>query len=363
MALDVASHTTTRRIPRFGTHTRMICVAGLIGLLGASAWGQVVTPPPPKTPPAPTPAPAPAPKPKPTSVRHPSRKVIAPNVDFDPITRRDASGKIIRITEPVEFVAMSHNPLLDARKLARIAPEFAKRRHQIENIIIDNIDTLAAVENGLIETIRMSDETHLRETTSKIMPLTTRYNLGPTLTADLVNNNLLDRPTASLTQKIIQEYQQDLTDEALASEDPGDGSTAIDRMMHVTLRQSLSEFEYYYRRLMLEAADQLPVVLPQIDLSDEQKTAISGLVDQLEHEDDIDARAGLIREIFAKLPLETQKEILRKTVALRGQQADGDSLMVIPEGAKVKKLDDSTRHDIIFQLIDGVPVEVDSFIE
>ena len=288
---------------------------------------------------------------------------MAPNVDFDPITRRDTSGAIIRITEPVEFIAMSHNPLLDLHKLAKIAPQFSARRRKIEKLIIDNIDTLTAVENGLIETIRMADETHLRDTTSKIMPLTTQYNLGPTLTADLVNQKLLDRPTAAVTQKIIQKYQQDLIDEALASKNSDDGSTPIDRMMHVTLRQSLSEFEYYYKKLMLEAADQLPLVLPELDLPADQAAAIQPLVATLKNEDDIDVRARLIREIFAKLPLDTQKEILRKTVDLRPEPVADGELFAIPDGAKTKKIDDSTRKDIIFQLMDGIPVDTSTLIE
>jgi hypothetical protein len=36
---------------------------------------------------------------------------------------------------------------------------------------------------------------------------------------------------------------------------------------------------------------------------------------------------------------------------------------VPPEGAAIKEIDDATRHDIIFQILDGARVDTSAFVE
>ncbi|MBK7403211.1 MAG: hypothetical protein IPJ41_00915 [Phycisphaerales bacterium] len=333
-----------------------LCLAAVV----VPSIAQVTTPPPAKPEAAPEYRP-PAPPPPPRE--RPARTVKAPDVDFVPLSRRDDSGKIIPVTEPVEYVAMSHNPLIDVPKLVKIAPYFYTRRQVVEAHIIDNLDALENVEAGAIENTRMADEEGLRKTTGRLMALTDSPDLKPFLSTELVEDGVLDPSTGALTQKIMQTYQQDLTTEAMHGTTDPDGATPIDKMMHVVIRMSVSEFEYYYRRLMLDAADQLPSVLPELALDAAASAKVKPLAAKLAGESNLDARAALVRQMFAQLPLETQQQALRLTVQRR-PKVDASALMApLPEGAKPRDLDDETRHEIIFQLMDGGKVNTANLVE
>lgn len=326
--------------------------------LAVPALGQVVPPPPAR--PAPTPAfqpPAPPrPQPRPRAVRTPA-------VDFVPITRRDEDGKIIRLTEPVEYVAMAHNPLIDLQALARMAPHLYARRLRVESLIAANVDVLMEVERGMIEQTRLADEEGLRQVTGRLTVFTGNPRVSPFLGADLVAAGALTPEVGALTQKIMQDHQQELTADAMASPPTEDGATALDQMMQQVLWLSISEFEYFYRRLMMDAADWVGTVLPQLELDAATAAAIQPLAQRLETEGNLKARGALIREVFAKLDSKTRQQALLLTIGLR-DDIDPTTLMdPVPEGATAKALDDETRQEMIFQLIDGAKIDTGAFLE
>lgn len=340
--------------------SRMLAAGlGLAGLV-VPAIAQVTTPPPAKPEPAPSYTPPPPPPPP---RERTTRAIKAPNVDFEPISRRDDAGKIIPITEPVEYVAMSHNPLLDVPKLVKIAPYFYARRQIVEAHVIDNLDALQSVEAGSIEASRMADEEGLRKTTGRLMALTDSPDLKPFLSTELVDDGVLEPSIGALTQKIMQAYQQDCTTEAMGSPTGDDGATPIDKMMHVVIRMSVSEFEYYYRRLMLDAADHFAAIAPDLGLDAATAAKIKPMATKLAGEGDLDSRARLIREIFAQLPIESAKQALRLTVQRRAKVDPAALMAPLPEGAEPRELDNETRHEIIFQLMDGGKVNTANLVK
>jgi len=77
----------------------------------------------------------------------------------------------------------------------------------------------------------------------------------------------------------------------------------------------------------------------------------------------LEARARIIREIFGALPAQVQQRAARLTVARR-PSVDATALMApVPEGATPREIDNGTRHEIIFQLLDGGRVDTASFVE
>lgn len=336
-------------------------VLGIVGL-AAPALSQVAPPPPAKPEPAPAYVP-PTPPPPPPSRARPNRPVPAPNVDFEPISRRDDSGAIVRITEPVEYVAMSHNPLIDLETLVKMAPHLYDRRQRVEALIIENLDAVASIEEGVIESTRMADEEQLRRTTGSLMALTDSPDVKQFLSLELVEEGVMQPQVAALTQKIMEGYQQDLTREAMAAPAEEGGPTPIDKMMHAVVRMSMSEHEYFYRRLLLDAADQFEAIQPELGLDQATGAKVGPLAGRLADESDLDARATLIREIFALLPAEARRKALRLTIDRR-PDVDASSLMApIPEGASARELDIDTRHEIIFQILDGGRVDTGAFVE
>ncbi len=327
--------------------------------MAAPALSQVITPP--STRPERAPAVQPEP-PRPTAQARPARPK-APEVDFAPIAVRDQNGKVVPLDVPAEYLALAHNPLLDLPALVRIAPGFYERRQKVERLVTDQIDLLLDIEGGLVERARVNDEAALRASAGRLSVFTGNPSVSPSITTDLVAAGRIRPDIGALTQKILQEYQQELTADAMATPTTADGATPIDQMMHRVLRLSVSEFEYYFRQLMLDTADYFDAIQPELELDTQTTAAVGPLAEQLAVENDLDARAALIREIFAQLDTRTRQRAMGMAIKMR-PTIDPTALMApVPEGATPMDLDDETRRDVIFQLIEGGRVDTNAFVE
>ncbi|MFG0259158.1 MAG: hypothetical protein ACF8LK_02305 [Phycisphaerales bacterium JB041] len=328
-------------------------------LIAPAASAQVVTPP--VTPPERAPAfrpqpPAPRVQPRPAAPK-------TPEVDFVPITERDNDGKIVMLDTPPEYLALANNPLVDLPTLVRIAPGLYERRVKVERLVADQIDLLLDVENGLVEEARVADETALRETASRLAVFTANPAISPSITGDLISAGRLRPDIGGVTQNILRAHQQDLTEDAMTTPTTADGATPLDQMMHRVLRMSIGEFEYFFRRLMLDTADYFDAIRPQLDLDEATEAKIAPLASRLGTESDIDRRAALIREIFSHLDTDTRRKAMRLAIGMR-PEIDPTGLMdPVPAGATPVELDDETRRDLIFQLIEGGRVDTSAFLE
>lgn len=328
-------------------------------LIVPAATAQVVTPPvaPPERAPAFNPQPpAPTVQPRPAQPK-------TPEVDFVPITERDNDGKIVMLDTPPEYLALAHNPLVDLPTLVRIAPGFYERRLKVERLVADQIDLLLDVENGLVEEARVSDETALRASATRLAVFTANPTISPSITGDLIAAGRLRPDIGGVTQNILRQHQQDLTEDAMTTPTTADGATPLDQMMHRVLRMSISEFEYYFRRLMLDTADYFDAIRPQLGLDDATAAKVAPLAAQLSNEGDIEERAILIREIFSHLDTETRREAMRLAIGMRPEIDPTDLMDPIPAGATPVTLDDETRRDLIMQLIEGGRVDTSAFLK
>jgi hypothetical protein len=337
----------------------LVLLAG--AALAAPTQAQVTTPPGPKPEPTAPYTPPPAPPAPPPRPARPAREV-APDVDYNPITERDTSGAIIPLTEPPEYVAMAHNPLINLPMMIRIAPQFYTRRMAVERLVIDNLEIMREIEGGMIEQMRMGDEQGMRDASSKISAFTTNDEIGPYLSAHLDEAGITGHAVNLLTAKIRGEYENDLTKEAMASKPTADGATGLDQMMQKVLRMSVTEHEYFYRRLMMDAADQFSAVLPQLGLDGAAADAVRPLAERLEVEGDLDARAALIRQVFDLFDAETRKRALELTVELRPAINPDSQMPPLPENALPRSIDDETRMEMILQLLDGGRVDTSKFV-
>lgn len=331
----------------------------VLAVLAAPVLGQVATPP--SSPIQRTPPSTPE-QPRPQQQQRTTRPQ-APNVDFNPITPRDIEGNIVPLSAPAEYIALAHNPLIDLRAMVRIAPGLYERRLRAERLVIDHVDLLLDIEDGFIEQTRVADEASLRESAGRLMVFTDNPTLSPSLASDLQRAGRLNPDAAALTEKILVQHQETLTRDAMTSPVNDDGATPLDQMMHRVLRLSISEFEYYFRGLMLETADYFPSVLPTLELDEAAMTRVGPLAAQLANESEIEARASLIRDIFTHLSTDQRRAAMQAAAAMR-PEIDASTLMApIPAGATPVKLDDETRRELMFQLLDGGRVETGSFLE
>lgn len=334
------------------TPRTLMCLLAALAALTLPARAQLATPP--KSKPAPL-SPDVAPT-RPAPPRQPA-KPSAPDVDYDPLARRDAEGKIIPLTLPVEYAALAQNPLIDVPTLTAIAPYFYDRRRRVERHVIDHVDILAQVESGIVESVRFNDESSLETLRNVLGPVHESMDLNVSFSSELAQDKALSPALAALNEKIMFEFTEAVYVDAQADESRGDGSTAVDRAAQAVVRMSLSELEYYYRRLLLEAADQFPGLRPTLEIPGDFAPDADALAAALSTEESLDVRAAAIREFLAKLPIETRRNILRAAIALRPEVDPSKLMGQLPAGATPKTLDPEMRREIVEQLVDGERVD------
>jgi hypothetical protein len=332
----------------------------LVGVaLVAPCFGQVVTPP------GPRPEREPAFVPNPPAERRPAPRPSrprVPDVDYEPITERDASGRIVPLEIPPEYAALSHNPLIDVRALAAMAPGLYERRLRVERLVAEHIDLLLDVEAGAVEQTRLADAESLRESAGRLMVFTDNPGVAASLTSELVEAGRLSPEVGLLTQKILQDHQQDVTRESMGMPTTEDGATGMDQMMHRIMRLTISEFEHHFRRLLLDVADYFEQIRPELGLDAQVSEAVEPLARRLAGEGDMQARARLIREILGLMDSEARRRAAAMAIELRPAVDPAGLMAPVPEGAETRALDNETRRELILQLVEGGRVETESLL-
>ncbi len=237
-------------------------VAGLaVGVMGSSALAQVAPPPtepvkeePKYEAPAKVAAPAePAAKPKPAiqpQVQRPAPsnqgtklQNLPTSTPYPKLLAKDENGKIIRLTELPDILALRSNPTIGEKSVDAIMPVLYGRRARFERLLIDNLDLYWMVTDGRLETMNLEDIKNMTEIAEMIKPLVGRT----TLSQELRNRGILTRTQSGMNEHIVNEYKQAVTTEIqFEAEDP------LSEVMRFVLQDSIHETQQAYRAMVAE---------------------------------------------------------------------------------------------------------------
>lgn len=238
----------------------VLCLFAVAGVAGA----QVATPPPkanPETPaftvPAPTPAPAGA-TPQPTRVTpNPvdpaNQNVDVPQVPYKKLAVIGDDGKIIRFDVPLDYEALRNNPLYGESNLGKIMPMLVGRRYRMETVVVDNLDFVLQVEDGLLEGMSMADTNEMKRIVDIVTPLVAPKSI----TQELFDRGLMSPVQQRFNQKLLGEYQNDMMAEFTAA----DVDTGLSEFMKYLMAESLKESMIAYEGLLAESTWRMPEVL------------------------------------------------------------------------------------------------------
>ena len=339
----------------------------ILTLTGATGLAQVAPPPPPQ------PEERPAVEPPPPPVRshpvqeRPARPSVtrAPSVDYDPIAVPGPDGRIIRIEEPIEYVALAHNPLIGFTSLARMAPALYERRQNMENLVIEQLDMLDELEpGGIIDTVRLGgDQLEAAAALTKVMNAIQTINSDGLLVQYLERRGLMGRQAVALNQRIQNDYQSKVIAEIQATP-PADGAPdPMDLLTRQALYDSISEVMYWRKRLFLEAADNLDAALAGLDLSADARAKIGSLGEALEAANDIDERVALMKQVLSHLTPEQRRAALRAVIANR-PPVDTAHLIDAPGPTDVMMpLVTEVRREIVWSILEGQHYDISPYIE
>ncbi|MEL7472974.1 MAG: hypothetical protein AAGK04_06605 [Planctomycetota bacterium] len=268
-------------------HRARVAIASLAILIACPAWAQVAPPPskkpapvreytpPPRpqvAPPTPRPRPQPNPAPRPREL---------PEVEYESLVQYDEEGKLIRLNEPPTIAAIRVNPLIDDELKPAITDVLSTRNALFRELTVQYIDDAIAVDNGLIESLRLEQRDDLQGVLAAVERLSTR-----TAEQELSDLDIISDDAAAFTRKIATEYLNALRNELLGEIDPEavfDGAAGPqDVTVQMMFRQHLEEAMNSYT----EIAQAMPAFvsgggLESLGLSDEQRSTIEPLVTRL----------------------------------------------------------------------------------
>ncbi len=243
-----------------------LCLSAIAGI----ATAQVATPPP-KAKPATPEFKAPAQKPATPVQVNPDPRTVKPDIT-DPSTTRgtvppvpyqklaqfDSQGKIIRFDIPLDIEALRNNPLVGESKVSEIMPMLVGRRYRMETIVIDNLDFVEQVDNGLLRDMTLTNTDEMKKITDIITPLVPPKSI----TQEMFDRQLLSPVQQRFNAKILGEYQTDM----MAEFTKADANTGLNEFMKFIMGESIKESMLAFDGLLTESTWRMKEVLSQAGL-------------------------------------------------------------------------------------------------
>ncbi len=262
----------------------MLIVSGLaIGLAALPSFAQVAPPPtkpakeqPTYTPPpaqqAPQAAPQPA-APKPKSAVNVTRSKdksdvlkLPINVPYPKLAKIGPDGRILRLRQLPDILALRSNPNVGPKSVERIMPVIYSRRYRLELMVIDNLDLYWELTGGLIKNFDISNIDEMGRIAEMLKPLVP----STTLSQQLLNLNILTRVQGGMNQYIVQEYKKAITDEIQVL----DAENGLEEVMRFVLEDSILEAEITYNAMLAEAISQIGSLIDEAGFTSPESQAL-----------------------------------------------------------------------------------------
>ncbi len=323
-------------------NARQCClIAGLtVGLLGSSTLAQVAPPPSEtkKEEPAAQPSagatqeqatksaqPAAQPAQRPARTHTPGQNQtgvenLPTSTPYPKLLAKDENGKIIRLTELPDILALRSNPTIGQRSVTAIMPVLYGRRARFERLVIDNLDLYWMVTDGRLETMDLSDIQKMSQIAEMVKPLVGRT----TLSQELRNRGILTRTQAGMNEYIVNEYKQGVTTEIqFESEDP------LSEIMRFILQDSIHETSQAYRAMVAEISSQVGDLVKESGLSSSAAMALAEL--QAPLAEDKDAQLKQLAQLDEAIRALSVDEGIELFTAMRKQRKNPDISPAIRE--------------------------------
>lgn len=280
----------------------------VLGMAAGVAGAQIATPPPaekpaepaatPEAQPAARPAAQPAAKPKPKNSQQ--LQELPTNIPYPKLAQVGADGKIVRLKQLPDILALRANPTVGEKSVDEIMPVLYGRRARFEMLVIENLDLYWALTAGAIENLDMSNLPEMSKVAEMIKPLVGKT----TLSEELQNRGILTRTQGGLNEYIVREYKQAISDEIQASE----GQNGLSEFMRFILQDSIQEAELAYLGMMAEIKNQIPAMLEKTGISNPALAAQAGPLSTDVHE--AEAQIHAVDQAFRTLSVDDGIRVL-----------------------------------------------------
>jgi len=303
----------------------------------AAAYAQIVTPPPASIPtptefelktPPPTPPPMARPPLNPAAnpAGNPARptrprpaEIPLPDLKFTSLVQKDASGKVIALTKPIDLSALAVNPMVNDEQRAKMADYLKERSATFEQIVVNNLEILDQIENGLLESTDWTDRASFGpvvQATKPMMP-----SAAPkSLVLELESRQLIDIQQKAFNAKIAKEYRDAMTLARPGADAPKEVVREHSkRAIGSAYRESLDESMQTYRALLLESAPNTGAILPTIGLDATAASEAATRANAVVQAKDTDTRLEAMRTLLRGMTADQRKAFVAKVMSMRAK--------------------------------------------
>ncbi len=236
----------------------------------------------------PTPPPAPA-------------AVVLPDLPYDSLAKKDANGNLPVLTEPIDWAALRVNPTItEAADKDRVKQILADRLKQYQTIVIENIDFMHMIDDGLLEKIDVIGA-GAKADMVKVKALAGKGALAKVLK----ETHALTELQISFSKKIADERTK--AEYALGARSDNPEQAKKDNAANVgksVLRQAVAEATHARRLLFVTAAGKTADLGPKFAMGSDYVKAI---VDAKNDE----AKFAAVLAGIKSMPVEKQREFLK----------------------------------------------------
>lgn len=309
---------------------RVVSVSVVCAVVASAgmAWAQVAPPPPSKPaetpefklPDAPPPSATPA-RPSQPATQPPPRQ---PQPQTQPYRSWEtgADGMPLPLEKPVEWAALERNPMVGNVTMPRVMPFLVKRQHQMYTAVIQNLDLVRRLTDGMIEKMDMANRTQMGEVLTAIKPLSG----NKTLTNTLREENLLTAMQTRQNQAMAQDYFRVLLSAkrkaAEAAGTPWDKNAEAKEFTAMMLGRQVEEALFWYDDLLVESAGKLESDLSKAGLDAAAIKALDAEISAVKSASDRPARVKAMRALAAKLTQDQEKSVLESALARKPKPED-----------------------------------------
>ncbi len=238
---------------------------------------------------------------------------------YESLIKKDAAGKIIRVSGSLDAVALQRNPSVDDAARAAMAPVVADWTAEVNQVVIDNLDFVEAIEGGLMESYDVNDAGKTRY----VQQMNVQLSAAGPLSARLTQKSLLSGPAAGLNMQITNEYIQAVFNEINSTPPPPGANgapaqpqqygnaAAVNRFFTALSSRDACE---QYRKMLLDAAPLVDRILPELT-PDARAKAAPGAAAVKAATDDT-ARMIAVRDMIKPLSFDDRRAFLSKAVGL-----------------------------------------------
>lgn len=258
----------------------LLRMIALMGVAAGMAQAQVAPPPPAEKPAEPKYTPpaqqAPAqpqarPAPKPGEAPQASRlKDLPTDIPYPKLAQRDENGKVIRLNELPDILALRANPTVGEKSVDDIMPVIYGRRARFEMLVIENLDLYWQLTAGAITNLDMNNLQELSRVAEMVKPLVGKN----TLSEELQSRGILSRTQGGMNEYIVQEYKQAIANEIEASQ----GQDGMTEFMKFILEDSIHEARLAYQGMLVEAKSKASELLAKTGIENEKVAALGGMI-------------------------------------------------------------------------------------